>query len=113
MSMAARRFAGFLVIAAFGTISAAFGAAEALADPAIGRTLASQCAQCHGTNGNSVGGIEGLAGEDATSIYHEMIEMKYGNEELDIMHAQARAYTDAQLLEISQYLATLPGDSDD
>ena len=68
-------------------------AAPAGAEP--GRLLASQCAQCHGTNGAGPG-----------------FDMKYRRIE-GIMDRQARGYTDEQLRLISDYLSTLPGNGDD
>lgn len=44
--------------------------------PPAGRLLASQCAQCHGTNGQAVSGMDKLAGESEGEIYKELIEMK-------------------------------------
>jgi cytochrome c553 len=69
-----------------------------------GRLLASQCAQCHGTNGTGPG-FEEIAGKD---LFNDLIEMKYRPIE-GIMDRQARGYTDEQLREIADYLSTLPG----
>ncbi len=77
------------------------------AEPPAGRLLASQCFQCHGTNGISVSGIEGLAGESENEIIEEMREMR-GETANDIMTAQAHGFTDAEVRLIAQYLATLP-----
>lgn len=88
-----------------------------LADPPAGRLLASHCAQCHGTNGNAVSGMDPLAGESVDELYGELLEMKYRAVPDDIMHWQARGYTDEQLLLISEYYAAQPstgsGDSDE
>ena len=56
-----------------------------------GRLMASQCAQCHGTNGYSVSGFEGLAGE-ADEIIEEIMEYHY-KPNYDIMAAQAKTYS--------------------
>lgn len=69
-----------------------------------GRLLASQCAQCHGTNGAGPG-FEKLAGTD---LFNDLIDMKYRPIE-GIMDRQARGYTDDQLRLISDYFSTLPG----
>ncbi len=58
--------------------------------PPAGRLLASNCFQCHGTDGRS--GFEEINGKSSTEIY-------------SVPHAQG--YTDAQLLKISQYLSTI------
>ncbi|MEW5787955.1 MAG: c-type cytochrome [Pseudomonadota bacterium] len=85
-------------------------ASAAQAEP--GRLLASQCAQCHGTNGAGPG-FDELAGKNANDTYDELIEMKYRSNIEGIMDRQARGYTDAQLRLIADYLATLPGNGGD
>jgi cytochrome subunit of sulfide dehydrogenase len=86
----------------------ALGTSPALADPPPGRLLASQCSQCHGTNGIAVSGFESLAGESASEMYNELIEMKYRSVPEGIMDLQARGYTDEQLRLISNYFAAQP-----
>lgn len=67
-----------------------------------GRLLASNCFQCHGTNGS--GGFEKLMGKD--DIYQELQEYLNGGEDADgIMAAHLKGYTPAQLQAISDYLA--------
>lgn len=79
--------------------------------PSAGRLLASQCAQCHGTDGHSVTGIDSLAGESASEIVEEMQEMKQEPEN-DIMHKQALGYSDQEIQLIAQYFAGLTGKGD-
>ncbi|MCA1979614.1 MAG: c-type cytochrome [Thiobacillus sp.] len=76
-----------------------------------GRLLAAQCAQCHGTNGAGPG-FESIAGKSASSLFHELLDMKYRPVE-GIMDRQARGYTDEQLRLIADYLATQPGNGGD
>lgn len=76
-----------------------------------GRLLASQCAQCHGTNAAGPG-FDELAGKSASKLFNELIEMKYRRVE-GIMERQARGYTDEQLRLIADFLSTLPGNGDD
>lgn len=77
------------------------------AEPPPGRLLASQCGQCHGTNGKAVSGFESLAGKSASEIYHEVMEMHDPKRPVEsIMDMQARGYTPEQLWAISQYLAS-------
>lgn len=83
----------------------------AWAAPPTGRLLASQCAQCHGTDGQAVGDIDRLQGESAAEIYDELQEMKYSTKTGDIMHRQAKGYTDEQLWLIAQYYGGLGGSS--
>jgi cytochrome c553 len=78
----------------------------ASAAPTDGRLLASQCFQCHGTNGQSNNGFDNIAGK--TDILGELREMQRSTKN-DIMHNQAKGYTDVQLQAIAIYLAGLPG----
>jgi cytochrome c553 len=74
-------------------------------EPEDARLLASQCAQCHGTNG---AGMETLAGKSYGELVDELIEMKQKTTELDIMHLHARGYSDGQIDLIARYFSELP-----
>ena len=67
-----------------------------------GRVLASNCFQCHGTNGY---GYEELAGEDASEIISELNEMKSKNPQKNIMNAHAKAYTTEEIKIIANYIS--------
>lgn len=83
------------------------------AAPPAGQLLSSQCFQCHGTNGQAVGGFESIAGKNTAEMYNELLEMSRRRPE-SIMDLQVRAFTPAQLQLIAAYLSTLPpGASDD
>lgn len=73
-----------------------------------GRLLASQCAQCHGTDGHSVSDLERLSGADARDMLDELLDMKHSDDTDDIMIRQAKGYSDAQLRLIAEYFATVP-----
>jgi sulfide dehydrogenase cytochrome subunit len=45
-------------------------------DDTVNRLLASQCAQCNGTNGYAVGDIDSLAGEEAKDMYEDLMDMR-------------------------------------
>ena len=70
--------------------------------PPPGRLLASNCFQCHGTNGS--GGFERLTGESASEIYNELKEMQTKTPP-KMMDMHARGFTDAQLKLIADYFA--------
>ncbi len=71
-----------------------------------GRLLASNCFQCHGTNGT--GGFDRLTGKSANEIYGELREFASGKEDADgIMAAHAMGFTDAQLKSIASYFASV------
>ncbi len=72
-----------------------------------GRLLASNCFQCHGTEGRSQGGIDRLAGMGANKLIGEMKEMRAKTPGNDMMKVHARAYTDAQLNDIAAYFANV------
>jgi sulfide dehydrogenase cytochrome subunit len=71
-----------------------------------GRLLASNCFQCHGTNGS--GGFDRLSGKNANEIYDELREFASGQEDANgIMAAHAMGFSDAQLRSIASYFASL------
>lgn len=88
--------------------------AAALAAPALahaqvpasvpGRLLASNCFQCHGTDGR--GGFDEIAGKSPSEIVNKLKEMRAENKPGEIMNRHAAGYTDAQLKLIGDYLAT-------
>lgn len=71
--------------------------------PPPGRLLASNCFQCHGTDGR--GGLERIAGKSANEIYGELKEMQRKTPGNDIMVPHAKGYTDEQLRSIANYFA--------
>ncbi len=73
--------------------------------PPNGRLLASNCFQCHGTNGQGPG-FDRLTGQSASSIYGDLKEFQSGKEGNGIMSKHALGYTDAQLQALSQWLST-------
>ena len=97
------------------TTTAGGSIAPAITAPDGSRLLASQCFQCHGMNGVSASGIDSIAGESAASLVEEMLEMKYSTE-IDIMHYQAKGYSEDEIRSMAVYIAALPrsanGDND-
>jgi sulfide dehydrogenase cytochrome subunit len=84
-------------------------AGSALAQNAnVGRDLSANCFTCHGTGGNSVGGVPpSLAGRASAELFQTMKDFQTGKRPATIMHQQAKGYTDEQLKAISSYLSTL------
>ncbi len=76
-----------------------------------GRIYASQCAGCHGTNGHTVADIDNIGGKSAKELYEELKEMKAKTKTNNIMHRQAKGYTDQQIRELAVYLASVNGKS--
>ena len=76
-------------------------------DMTVNRLLASQCAQCHGTNGYAIGDFDEIAGEDARDMTDDLLDMKREDRPENIMDHQALGYTDEQIRRIASYYATL------
>lgn len=89
----------FLTFQAFVTPGSSVDAATVVP---TGRLLASNCFQCHGTNGLN-GGFDTIAGE--SDLFGELKELQSDS---SIMGAHARGYTDAELTKIAAYLRTIP-----
>lgn len=87
--------------------TAALGSLSAEAQTSIptGRLLASNCFQCHGTNGKGPG-FDKLAGESAAEIYRELLKFRSGQEGTGIMARHSLGYTDQQMRDIAAYLST-------
>ena len=80
--------------------------APAGADP--GRNLAAACANCHGTNGHSLGGIPSLAGQNKATMLTQLREFRDGKRSATIMHQIAKGYSDAQFDLMSEYFSRQP-----
>ena len=93
-----------LALIAATTLAASQAAFAQTAVSPPGRLLASNCFQCHGTNGNGPG-FDKLAGKSAHKLFKEMKEYQSGEEGRGIMARHAMGYTDAQLRELSQWLS--------
>jgi len=78
---------------------------HATADTAMdARLLASQCAQCHGTTGNTLGDFDSIVGDSFSELYDELMEMK-AEEKNEVMHKQIQGYTNDQIWLIADYYA--------
>lgn len=78
--------------------------AQTTSAPPPGRLLASNCFQCHGTNGS--GGVETIRGESVSEITKELKEMQ-AKSTPEMMDMHARGYTDAEIKLLATYLSTL------
>jgi cytochrome c553 len=93
------------VFALFGVAVAGLACAQTPAPTPIpnGRLLASNCFQCHGTNGKGPG-FEQLAGHSREEVAKALKVMQLGTEG-SIMNAHAMGYTDAQIDALADYLS--------
>ena len=78
------------------------GSAQFVANDA--RLLASNCFQCHGTNGQD-GSFDGLAGESKKDALNELNEFRKKAANSNIMIPHARGYTAQQLDMIADYFS--------
>ncbi len=70
------------------------------------RSLAANCAACHGTNGNSAGGaIPGLAGMNKEYFLNQLKAFKEGKREATVMHQIAKGYSDAEMAALGDYFS--------
>ncbi|HUP96192.1 MAG TPA: c-type cytochrome [Burkholderiales bacterium] len=92
---------GFSALCSFGLVFSA-----AAQDSNAGRNLAANCFTCHGTNGNSAGGVPpSLAGRAHAELFQTMKDFQSGSRPATIMHQQAKGYNDEQLQLIAAYFA--------
>jgi len=68
-----------------------------------GRLLASNCFQCHGTNGYA--GELKIGEQSASSIISDLNEMKTKDPRSNIMNLHARAYTTEEIQLIAEYIS--------
>ena len=89
---------------------AAGGAQAQQADAGVARAIAANCANCHGTNGVSQGGVPSLAGQSKPDLVRKMQDFKAGRTPSTIMTQLAKGYTDEQIeLAATFFAAQKPG----
>ena len=94
-----------LAAAALAALAAPHAAAQG-SDPNLARSLAATCANCHGTNGVSVGEVPSLAGKPKDEIVRKMQDYKKGTTPATIMPQLAKGYTDEQIELVAGWFAT-------
>lgn len=90
----------WLLACALGT--AAMGAQAEISQA---RVWAAACANCHGTDGRALQGMEALAGKDKDDLLQKLLDFKSGRKPATIMHQLSKGYTDEQLAQIAAYFA--------
>jgi len=90
-------------------LAAAQDAAQATATLRT-RSLAGQCAQCHGTDGHAPAGTlpGALAGMPAATLIEQMKAFRSGSRPSTVMQQLARGFNDAQVEQLARYFAALP-----
>ena len=98
----------FLPAALLAVLTLPMQALAQVPDRNLGRNLAAQCANCHGTNGNAQAGGIALAGRDRKYIVDQMAAFKSGARSgaaATIMHQIAKGYSDEQIALMADYFA--------
>ena len=91
-----------LIIAAAGVTSLA-----AHADSLQLRSMAAACANCHGTKGVALEGMDTLAGKPQDELLKKLTDFKTGKKPATIMHQLSKGYTDEQLAQLAGYFSAL------
>jgi sulfide dehydrogenase cytochrome subunit len=92
-------------ILAMTLLAAATGPAAYAQDSSAARGMAATCANCHGTEGRSVGTVPGLAGVDKAYMVQQMMDYKTGKRPGTVMHQLAKGFSDEQIEQIAAYFA--------
>jgi cytochrome c553 len=75
------------------------------ADANLGRDVAANCANCHGTDGKSRGTLPSLAGQDKAYIVQQVKDFRDGKRPSTIMQQLAKGYTDVEIDAAAAYFA--------
>jgi cytochrome c553 len=75
--------------------------------PAGVRSLAANCAACHGTNGHPAKGsdLAGLAGKPRNELLMAMTQFRDGKKPATVMHQLAKGFTEQELAALADYFA--------
>jgi len=92
-----RTLAGLALLLAVGHAGAA--------DKDLGRNVAANCANCHGTDGRSRGAVPSLAGRDKGELIRQMRDFRDGKRGSTIMQQLARGYSDPEIESAAAYFA--------
>lgn len=108
-----------ILAAAAATLAAGFAVAQQPAPPAFApsnlsatgvRSLAANCAACHGTNGRPAAGstLAGLAGKPKDELLTAMTQFKQGKKPATLMHQLTKGYSDEELAALADYFSKQP-----
>ena len=98
----------FATAALVGAVALGFNVSVQAQDMSKIRYLAANCANCHGTDGRSVGIMESLAGYDKEKFISNMKEYRSGDKPATLMHQIVKGYTDQQIADLAAYFAAQP-----
>ena len=109
------RTARYVAVAA-ATMAAGFAVAQQPAPPAFAhskvtpagvRSLAANCAACHGTQGKPAPGstLAGLAGKPKDELLTAMTQFKQGKKPATVMHQLSKGYSDEELAALADHFS--------
>jgi len=90
---------------AIGIVALLLSLSSAAQTTDTGRNLAAACANCHGTNGVSTGGMPPLAGQPRQYLAQTLKDFRDGRRPGTIMPQLAKGYADHQIDALAEYLA--------
>ena len=105
MNRISGRAAAIATLLALAASATGAASAQAPANATLGRNLAAQCANCHGTNGKSVAEVPSLAGQPAVTIVQKMKDYRDGKLPASIMHQLAKGYSDEQVVLMADFFS--------
>jgi cytochrome c553 len=100
MFPAPRLLVATAALAAAGAVSA-----QAAPDLRAAAYLASNCANCHGTNGRSLGAMPELAGIPKERFVTLMRDFRDGKRQATLMHQLAKGYSDEQIVLLGEFFS--------
>lgn len=78
-------------------------------DPARGKTIAADCASCHGETGVSPSpNFPSLAGQGAPYVYKQLADYKAGKRQNPVMTPFAATLTEQEIADVAAFYATQP-----
>ena len=69
------------------------------------KTLAASCAACHGTNGNSAGGLPSIANLNPQYFIVQMQAFASGERKASVMHHHAKGLTANEIEQLATYFS--------
>ncbi len=97
-----------LTVALAGTATSALATAAATPEQRAAAYLASNCANCHGTQGRAAGAMPSLAGQKKEYIAEQMRAFRDGKRPATIMHQLSKGYSDAQIDAVADHFSRQP-----
>ena len=83
------------------------GGAQAAGDVQAGKAKAAACAGCHGANGEGIAPNPALAGKSEEPLAQAMRDYKSGKRDNAAMKGMVSALTDADMINLAAYYASL------